>query len=293
MLIEEVQRILEENSFEFARCYGCFDIIARRENIFLLKLLTNVDSFQEEQANNLKVVSSYLTAYNFLIGERTRREKLKDDIIYERFDIPTITVKTFEHIVLNQIPEVFRSRGGLFVHIDPKALKRARKEKKLTQAQLAQKIGVSKKSIYEHEKFCIKARYDVANRLKRVLEKDITVAAKLETPIVDKNINEANNPFESRVSNDLKKLGFEIGFVQKTFFNLMAQNNTLIVTHVEERSKRIKKHEPFLASFSSVSKKPVLGITKEEISTDIPSIEEKKLKKLESSKDLIKYVKSW
>src|SRR4030042_1217430 len=65
----------------------CFDIAAKKHVLLLLKTLLNVDSFQQEQAKNLKIVSNNLDAHPMIIGLQTRREKLEPGIVYERYDL--------------------------------------------------------------------------------------------------------------------------------------------------------------------------------------------------------------
>src|SRR3989338_7190590 len=110
-LINRVERVLEENNYDYSEYSGCFDIVARRKETMLLKVLDNIDSFQEHQSLNLKVLSSQLEANTFLIGDHTRRENLMDNVIYDRFGIFSMTVRTFGNIIDNEMPLLYRNRG--------------------------------------------------------------------------------------------------------------------------------------------------------------------------------------
>ena len=105
----KVTHILEQYDYDYFNYSGCFDIIARKNDILLLKVLNNIDSFQEEQARNLKILSNNLDASSFLVGAKTRRENLENNIIYERFNIPAVTATTLEHILQSKTPKISRT----------------------------------------------------------------------------------------------------------------------------------------------------------------------------------------
>src|SRR3989338_7517700 len=141
MLIRTVEKILEDHNYKYYEWRGCFDIVAsNRSSTCILKILDNVDSIQEDQANNLKILSSNISAFTAIIGTHTRRDTLEDEILYERYGIPTMTPDTFSDILYEKMPHVYRTRGGLFIEIDPIKLRQARKKTGLSQKQLADKI---------------------------------------------------------------------------------------------------------------------------------------------------------
>src|SRR3989344_3472973 len=98
MLLKGVEDALDEAGYSYCEYSGCFDVAARKSSMMLIKVLSNVDSFQKEQADNLKIMSKSLEAMPILVGMHTRREKLSDSVVYERFDVPAVTLQTFEGI---------------------------------------------------------------------------------------------------------------------------------------------------------------------------------------------------
>jgi putative transcriptional regulator len=288
-IIKQVDEILERNGFNYFSYSGCFDIIAKKRYIILLKVLSNVDSFQEGQANNLKIISNNLKAVACLIGTHTRTEKLKDNVVYERFGIPTFAPNTLENILTNEIPLIRRDRGGYFVKVDANKLREARNKKQMTQAELAKIAGVTKKNIYEHEAKDMEMQYGVALKVEKVLG-DITIPTNLNTEfnIVE---NKAFGRFEKIVSNDLSHLGFSTSFVYKTPFNIIAREKEfLLLSEADEKENHIRRNIPYMEGFSKIARKPVLIITKNESSFDLPTIEEKELKEI-TQKELKKILK--
>lgn len=288
-IINHIENILEKNSFDYFRCQGCFDIITRKKQTYLLKVLNNVDSFQEEQANNLKILANNIPATAIIIGTHTRRESLKDNVIYERFDIPAITPDTLERILANEMPLLQRNRGGYFVNVDANKLREGRKKKQITQAELAKMVGVTKKNIYEHEAKDMSMHYNVAVKIEKILG-NITTPANLDLGFWNLE-NIFRDKFEKDVSNDLSHLGFQTKVVYKTPFNIIAKEHKFMLISEADRNERIiERNIPYIEGFSKIAKKPALIVTKKQASFDLPSIEEKELRAI-TQKELKKLIK--
>ncbi len=287
MLNEKVERILEKHSFDYQAYHGCFDLAARkRSEMMLMKILSNVDSFQESQAKNLRIVSQSIGAFPCLVGTHTRSEMLENDIIYERFEVSTFTPGTLESILDDSPPSTYRSKGGLFVEIEPSLLRNSRRSRKLTQQELAESVGVTKKSIYEHEHRRMKAIKDTVESLERLLKEDLSVPFSLKLEMSNMETS-PRNAFEKSVGSELKKKGFKTDFVYQTPFNIIAKENVLILNDADENERNIKRNIPNLAGFSRISDKPILIITKNRKEYELPSIEKKQLSEM-TAKDLKK-----
>lgn len=293
MLKQDVESILEKADYDYAGCSGCFDIIARKTDTLLLKVLENVDSIQKEQAANLKVLAQTLVASPAIIGLWTRRERLCNDIVYDRFDIPTFTPHTLENVLVKDIwPFICRFRGGFFAEIDPDRLRAKREQLGLSQSQLARKAGVTKKNIYEHESKRMPTRYDTVKRLERIV-------GELSEPLSFWDIEfaiaktEPRGKFEKSVSKDLERIGFDTNFVYQTPFNIVANTERfLLLSDAEENPRRAEKNEKHLLSFSEITEKPILVVTKTKINMGLPVLEEKELKTM-TKKEVMKVVKGW
>ncbi len=282
-MMPEIEHVLEENNYDYCLYSGCFDVAANKmnnltENILLLKVLENVDSFLEDQAANLSAISNNINANALLVGRKTRTEKLQNSIVYERFNIPTVNIHTLEMILEGNVPYIFRTRGGLFSEINPEKLKSARKAAGLSQKGLADEIGITKKSIYEHESKRMRAELHTVEKLEQFLDEDVSEPVSLHTNNTD--IQPKGN-FEKTVSGYLNKIGFSTNFVYKSPFNIIAtSDNLLVISDAEEKSDRAKKKAPKMAEFISVINKPGIVVTKEEVSLDLPTVTEKHLKSM-------------
>jgi putative transcriptional regulator len=291
-LKQQVKNFLEDNDYATCEYHGCFNVAAKKEMILLLKILLNVDAFQKEQAKNLKIISNNLDGYPMLIGIQTNREKLKKGIVYERFEMPTLSLETFEELICNKIfPRIYRDKGGLYVEIDSEILKDARKRKSLTQRELAEAVGINKKVIYEHEKKQLRMLLEIAEKLEQMLNEKIIKPAG-----VFKKYEVHGQPIdllEKNIGKNLEKIGFKTDFVKQSPLDVFAKEKALIISDIEIDKRKMKKRAADLKGFIDIVKKPALLITekaKNEELLGIPLIERKELENIER-KELIKRAK--
>lgn len=292
-LRQRVKNFLEENDYATYEYHGCFDVAAKKDVLLLLKVLFNIDAFQKEQAKNLKIISNNLDGYPMLIGLQTNREKLKIGIVYERFEMPTLSLETFEELIFNRIfPRLYRDKGGMYVEIDSEILKETRKRKGLTQRELAEAVGINKKVIYEHEKKQLRMLLEIAERIEHILNKKIIQVAKVYKKYEEHGFPKDN--LEMGVGKNLEKLGFRTDFVKQAPLDIFAKEKALIISDIEMNRRKLTRHAVDLKDFINIVKKPALLITeksKEEELLGIPVIQRKELEVFESGKELIRRAK--
>jgi len=293
-LEDRVTDVLEKSNFDVLRYHGCFDIAAKRKKILLLKVLVNIDSFQEQQSENLKIVSKSLCAFPLLIGMRTNKEKLKENIIYERFYLTTMNPETLENIFSSFSPKIFRKRGGMFVDIYPERLRLARERRGLTQEELAKKVGTTKKTIYEHEKTEKKMSKEFAIKLEKVLDKNIIKPFALKETVFENIEKKPKTRFETEVFREFRRIGFDANFVEQKPFNIIVKSKKekMILTKAEtqKRCQKIDELKKLSAFFKSL---PLL-ITKEKgLELSVPTLEKTELNEFKSANELMKFLKSF
>ncbi len=153
-----------------------FDIVARRDrSLMLVKVLTNIDAFSKENAEELKVLAEALGGSIMLVGERSGSGELEQGIVYSRFDIPIIALSTMKDLLMeDEPPFIFAAPGGLYVRLDNELLHLIREEKGVSLGTLAEVAGVSRRTIQMYEAG-MGAMIDAALRLEEYLGKQIVV----------------------------------------------------------------------------------------------------------------------
>ncbi len=152
---------------------GCFDIVAKREFLLLIKVLQNIDGFTNIQAAELKSICSMLSARPYLVGEQSKEFLLENGTMYERHGIPTSDISTFRDIMFEKrFPEKRKFRK-LGVNIDSEKLIRKRNELKLSLDALSSEAGIAKKTLYRYERGSTMASEENLKKLEDVLGSDL------------------------------------------------------------------------------------------------------------------------
>lgn len=300
--------VLERGNFEISeKCtagFMCFDIFARRNVLLLLlKVLTNIDSLSEGHAREITNIGNMLCASPLMMGARTRNSKMEDGVVYERYSIPAVTTNTFEDIMLEDaLPGIFSARGGYYVKIDGALLKEIRSKRDISLGDVAENIGVSRRSVhkYENEGKCMTLK--TALRLEEFLDESLARPIDLFfIPKVCEFAGELGGEFERNVLNMLRELGFEVYPIKKAPFNALTKDEERVMItkllRLRLGSGRIFENARVLKSISDTVKAEAFFVM--DANTEfkknihgVPAVKKEELKKIDDSDELIDVLSS-
>jgi putative transcriptional regulator len=169
--LEATEKVLKEAGFEVSeRCHArpsCFDFAARKnEKVILIKVQADLDTFSSDDSFELDALSKCVSAATLLVAENTREKPLEDDTVYSRYNIWAVTPKTFGDITIRGVnPIIQAGPGGYYVGIDCQAIKRRRQELGLSVGGMAERIGISRRTLYGYERGMAKASVTAAYNL--------------------------------------------------------------------------------------------------------------------------------
>ena len=173
-LTERVVESFRESGYFTLRLYGCVDVIARKTETFIVKVLTNVDGLLEVHATTMKILSAAVDACPFVVSLKTNRGKLMDSIVYSRFNIPVITPNTLEMLLFEEkLPNTFTSRGKHLVRINFERMKRKRLKLGMTLSELAKITGLTIKAVYEIESGRVNPTLNSARKIEEALNEEL------------------------------------------------------------------------------------------------------------------------
>lgn len=292
--MERVVGILDEHGWATCTYHGCFDVVARKRRLMLLKILSNVDALEKHSAKNMKTISANMDAAALVIGESTSRERLEEGVVYERFELPTISIDTFEAIITaNVMPVIYSDRGGLYVEIEPELLRSARQKSKLTQAELAEAVGINKKSIYCYERGRTRAVLSVVQKLEKILNKRVSCSTDvLKSATMSSTV--PKDGLEKAVADALAELGFATDFVGQAPFDVFAREKTLLLSDVENDRRAMLKRAPALKRFVETVREPALLITERSRDVEIfgiPVVKRDEISEFGSPRELLRVAK--
>ncbi len=300
-LIRTVESILRSTGYKTARMEfkgSCFEIVASRLLLLLfIKVSTNIDSVTEEQAEDLKRLATFFKASPLIVGIRTKNGELEEGVVYERFGIYALSPETlYDILVENELPAIFAERGGFYVRINGRLLKNLREKHGYSINELAQILGVSRKSLLNYERGEQAVSLDVAIRLEELFDEPLAEPLDVLHSRVEANLDIIpDTPLEREVFERLKYLGLGVIKVKKAPFNAVSRDDEFkILTGIDEKKTRstIKRAEMVTEVSKIVNSDGVfiLQKTKTEVVGEVPLIPKKSLEEVRDADELIELI---
>jgi putative transcriptional regulator len=298
------EAVLKEAGFSVSeRCYArpsCFDFVARKNaTLILVKEQLDIDGFSQSEAKELNSISECMSAACLLIGEKSREKPLKDDTVYSRYDILSVTPKTFENTVVHKtFPLIHARPGGYFVEIDNETIRKRRQEMGFSIGEMAEMVGISRRTLYGYEhsmaKASVVAAYNMVYTLGMPVAKPLNVLEKARIKhkcFLTEKLSTVKNKLLQRM---LKKFAlYRLMAVRKAPFdfilNIHEEDVKIIGGVATEKEKELDKRVGEILSVSRVVKAHSVLITDNNHlpKKDIACISKDELSKIRNPEDLI------
>ena len=266
-LIEAVRSVLTRSGFSVSRPLAMrgisFDVVARRDDTLLIvKILSNVDAFSKENAEEMLTLAEALGASPLLIGERSGSGDIDESIVYSRFGVPIISLTTLtDHLIEEVPPFIFAAPGGLYVKLDSQLLRQLREERNISLGTLAEIAGVSRRTIQMYEGG-MGAMIDVAIRLEEFLNQPIVTPVNpfQHCPAPKHQDKErparASDLFGQEIFEQLARMGFSILPTSRCPFEALSKDeHILILTGLGKDDARLKEKAMAVADISKVTER--------------------------------------
>lgn len=292
-LVGKVVNSLERVGYEVLQTAGSFDIAARMgEKVLLVKVLMNVDALKEDQAMSLRAVAYFMNGQALVVCVKNNRETLEDDVVYSRFELPVMTPKLLESMVVqNEISAASSAKGRRTVEIDPEAMRGRRKELGLTLEGLAERAGITKKAAYEIESRRVNPTRETAEKLERILSAKIQKPYQIrEAPIT---YLKPRSEEQGRLSKELSRIGIDNSSVYSSQFHNVGKERFPIITSLSHSVDRIKHKAIELRKISGFFSSKAVFVAKKSDKGSVHGVAvvlESELPEIGSSKDLKKFI---
>ncbi|MCD6446051.1 helix-turn-helix domain-containing protein [Candidatus Bathyarchaeota archaeon] len=305
---EKVEEILKKAGFHISeRCFSrpsCFDFAARKdEKIIIIKIQQDIGNLSPTDSSELKMISECITASSLLISSKTGGKPLEDDTVYSRYNVLVITPKTLENIVLHKTyPLVRAGPGGYYVEIDGEAIRKRRMELGLSIGELAEMIGISRRTLYGYERKMAKASVSAAYNLIWTLgipvvkPIDVFVKAERKSRSFLKTARHVIVKHKLLRKILMKLAGREIAAVstRKAPFDFIIKvhEEIKIVGGVADaKEENVERRIEEIKSFSDIVRAHPVFVTedKKKVKEDIPLICSKDLSKIRKPEDFVNF----
>ena len=160
------------NQSEKIRNRFSFDLLVKKDNtLYTVKVFKNIDNINEDTIKEVKTLSKLLNSRPILIGIKNRYQKLNDNTIYIRYDLPFITFNTLKQVIQAQVfPEILARRGGGVIFLDGNVMKTLREQKKVSRKEMSEELGVTKRTICAYENENMRPSEEIAAKIMDILE---------------------------------------------------------------------------------------------------------------------------
>jgi putative transcriptional regulator len=294
VVINEVERCLVDEGYKVSYGSGCFDLFARKKVSMTLKVLMNIDSFTNSEADDLKAISHFLDTFPFLVGERANRYELEESVIYERFGVAVMSPRTFTMFVHGVMPKVKSRRGGFTVSVNVRKLKGCMEDQGISISELSSISGLSRKTLY-------KCRRGGTVDLETCEEIEKAVGLKIHGGVNEERVyaaggavnKEPRSSFKRMLGGHLDRLGFMFSFLNRSPFNLVIKEHDALVSLVSQNKKTLIAHADILEGLEREFDLSPVFITSsgnEKNLEGIPVVGVKEVKCMDTSKEFIERV---
>ncbi len=298
-IIKRVLDILLDEGYMVSDCRGtrsCFDVIAKKEGVFLIKILTNVEALNSKSAGELKHVASIISAIPLIVGDHKKNAKLSNGVLYARYDVGVVNIETFDEIIKEQFPMIYSVRGDYCVRIKSRLLSKIRHDMGLTQDELASKLNVSKQSIHRYESTG-RISLKIAENLFDLLKEDITISERLHLSKSHLNREYSGghirysklSSMKREVMDELMSIGF-MTYPTNAPFDLVAEERVSekrILSVVGNDLKTVTRKVEISENITRITGDYSICISEKEQNLDVPLIKPRELKSIGSADELI------
>ncbi len=260
-LINTTRAILAKAGFDVSSALTirgiCFDIVAKRDDrVLIVKVLSNIDAFSKENADEMKVLAESLSATPLVTGERSSSGALEPGIVYSRFNISIVSNETLADLLLDEAPPfIFAAPGGLYVRLDSELLKAAREARGISLGALAETAGVSRRTIQMYESG-MGAMIDAALRMEEYLNLPIIEPIDPFTFKSEERMKEQRTPptiNDQFALRQLSSLGFTVRPVTKSPFEAVSKNDSaLMLTGVGSDDEKVMERAIVASEISRI-----------------------------------------
>jgi putative transcriptional regulator len=304
-LTKTTVNILKKAGFEVSLCdiRSCYDIMARRGLFsFIIKILSNIDSLSPEHGMEMKKIAYYFKVFPLIIAHTTKKYTLERGVVYQRENIPAISIETFENLLVDETPPlVYADRGGLYVQIDRERLKDEREKRGLSLGYVADALNISRSTLYEYENIEKGILLENVIKIEDFFDipviKPVSILRKVEKESGEINLNELKKALERDVLLKLHHAGFTVVPTEKTPFNAFVKEKKVIVTGIgKSNSRLLKKRIRIVHEFSAMIEEDamfVVDLKKNPESIEgVPILNKKELKKIKDVEGIFDLIES-
>lgn len=242
----------------------------KRGNVFI-KITTDAYYLDKDDISELIKSSTAYSSAPLVVSSRIRGRELEDDIVYERGGIYLMKAYTLRSILSGKEVFVLNTCGSYIIKINAKKMKALREELGLSLGELANKIGVSRKAIYEYERGNMHVSIDTALKLIEVLGEEIVEPIdifKEHSAISESTEAPPDVKLEEKIMNDLRRMKFKVIHLKRMPIDIVGRRDYATVSFVIKHtssSKNFNQKVEEARKIANIARTELIVVKDEEI----------------------------
>ncbi len=235
-ILKSVEKALNSRGYRHARIEiprendeRSIDILAWKENEdkkVHLKITLDTKDLKRQETLDLIGISATMESRPIIVSEFDRKVDLQDEVIYEKNSVPAVNISTLKKLLDGSRDlYILAKKGDFYVRINGEALRRMREKAGLSLGEVAEMLGVTRKTVYEYERSSFDINIDNAYELIKWFGEDITKPYELFKE--DIGGRKIVPPPDNRVEREIIKLfeakGMDYYHAKRTFVDLLAK----------------------------------------------------------------------
>lgn len=296
-LVDKVAALFMDAGYQVVSCRGTqssFDVLAKgRKGLFLIKVLSNIEGLTSRCSQDLRSVSVMLDAAPIVVGERIKSSVLSEGVVYERYGVNVVCFETLGRILDDEVPSTHTVRGNYCLKINSRVLSRLRRERGLTQEDLADVLGVSKQSVYRYE--CGgRVSSSIAAKLGEVfrsvddlfLPSDVFSASSF---FGDEAFEGYVSDLKRRALESFKAMGFEASLTNAPF-DIVLREHEAVFSAVSNDWRRLEQKVSVIEEISDACGAKSVCVTERHVDVSGCVLNPEELKEIKTVKEFIKII---
>lgn len=198
-----------------------FDIAARKDVLLMIKIVLNIDKVTAELVEDLKLISYFFKGIPIIVGKDSRKDELRDDVVYERRGIPAVTINTFKKIIKYKEIYIISKKGGYYTKVDGERLHQARIKHDLSLQDVSKKLKVSRKAVYLFERMN-QIKEENAQQLEDLFNESLSIPVDVLNWEIEQEkfqISVEETDFQAEIKELIEDLGCDIYWAKKAPFD--------------------------------------------------------------------------
>ncbi len=215
----------------------------RSGKLVLLKISDDVEGLSKQDIHELRDIAAALNSGALVVANYMGGIELLDEVAYEVHNVRVVNVNTLEKVLSGEANVYIYQDGDMFkVKINKEVMRRRRVEKGLSLGQIAYKLKVTRRTVYEYEKGYIEPTISKAEKLVEILGEDILEPIDIfENPKAPRRTTE-NPVFDSKeeeeLARKLRERSFNVVHAKKTTVDIVGsrvdRKILLVIRHGRE-----------------------------------------------------------